>query len=316
MSSEPLNSNRFLVDLRSFATIGFQDAPNGLWLGKQGYGHQERLLQKIIDTSIQNKAKITAITTEDDKILPGYPEDRFGFLANQLKNLPSGYKGEKIDDALMALQSGQEVVYLVNSETLHAPPNDNWGGIKVQIIGRNMLPKSFSLPELLNYCREQGLPTLLCNAGANCGSLIVAEMHAEQSSAIVTHDANNVFPEFIKYIPILGKSLSKYTRSTNTRAGSLVEKLKSKLNTTDVAVSSSHYLHQMGQAGIYVEEKDLSFENSGKFLDSLKRIFTAHKFENKKGYNSARDVLKFGYLLGKHGFAPDRFEGTLSSYNN
>ncbi|MBI2631416.1 hypothetical protein HYW75_00240 [Candidatus Pacearchaeota archaeon] len=98
-----MTEKRKLIDLRSFGAIGFQDAPNGLWLGKQNYLPQSKLLERIIDTCIKNEVDITAITTEDDCVLTGYPEDRFGFLANQIKSLRNPYYGEKIDENLLVL---------------------------------------------------------------------------------------------------------------------------------------------------------------------------------------------------------------------
>ena len=44
-----------------------------------------------------------------------FPEDRFGFLAEQIKTLNSPYRGEKIDNILMLLEKDQKKVYLVKN---------------------------------------------------------------------------------------------------------------------------------------------------------------------------------------------------------
>lgn len=310
-----MEKNGTFIDLRSFGAIGFQDAPNGLWLGKQNYRPQNTLLEKIIDACIKNEVDITAITTEDDIVLSGYPEDRFGFLAAQIKDLEYPYRCEKVDDALMVLEKDQKKVYLINSETVHPAKGDNWGGVKVQVIGRNMIPRYTSLPELLKYCQKEGLPTLLCNVGQSQESLAVAETHINSASAVITHDANNTFPRFINHIPFISKTLGKYSISSNKRAKDLIEKVGAKNYLAGIAVSSSHYLHQMGRAGIYVNTMPLELTSGNRFLHSLNVVLSSHIFENKESYNSILDVLKFGFLSAKYGSAPDRFKGAQSSYN-
>ena len=211
--------------------------------------------------------------------------------------------------------TNKDLVYLVNAETVHAAKGDNWGGIKVQVIGRNMIPKCYSLPELLNHCQDEGLPTLLCNVGQSQESLAVAETHINSASAVITHDANNTFPRFINYVPFISKTLGKYSASSNKRAQYLIEKVGTKNWSTGVAVSSSHYLHQMGRAGIYVETMPIELTSGKSFLYSLNAVLSSHIFENKTGCNSMLDVLKFGFLLAKYGSAPNRFKGAQSSYN-
>lgn len=306
---------RKLIDLRSFGAIGFQDAPNGLWLGKQNYLPQSKLLERIIDSCIDKGVDVTAITTEDDCVIPGYPEDRFGFLANQIKSLKGPYDGEKIDNTLMMLRRDQDRVYLVNSETVHANKMDNWGGLKVQVIGRNMIPKYNSLSELLNYCKFNGFPTLLCNVGQNQKTLTVAEIYLDTASAIITHDANNTFPAIINHLPFFNKYFGKYSVSSNKRARDLVEKTGVNKYLAEVAVSSSHFLHQMGRAGIIVDTVPLELSSGRNFLYSLNAVLSSRIFDNKEDYNSIADVLKFGYLLSRYGSAPDRFRGSQSSYN-
>lgn len=310
-----MNQNKTLIDLRSFGAIGFQDAPNGLWLGKQNYRPQNLLLEKIIDSCIENEVNIMAITTEDDSIRANFPEDRFGFLAEQIKTLNSPYRGEKIDNILMLLEKDQKKVYLINAETIHPAIGDNWGGLKVQVIGRSMIPKNQSLPKLLEYCQKESLPTLLCNSGQSQISLAFAETYFDKTAAIITHDANNIFPKGVEHLPIIGKNLRKFSRSSNRGAKKLFNRLGSKNYISEVAVSSSHYLHQIGKAGIYVDTKLLDFTSGKTILYSLNAVLASQIFQNKRGYNSTFDVLKFGFLLSKYGSDPDRFKGAQSSYN-
>ncbi|MBI2631417.1 hypothetical protein HYW75_00245 [Candidatus Pacearchaeota archaeon] len=178
-----------------------------------------------------------------------------------------------------------------------------------------MIPKCSSLPELLNYCKYKGFPTLLCNAGQSNESLLVAETYADKASAIITHDANNTFPTIFEHIPVIENAIGKYSKSSNKRAKNLVDKLSSDTYIAGIAVSSSHYLHQIGRAGIFVETMPVELKNTKSFLSSLNAILSSQIFENKENFNSVFDVLKFGYLLSRYGSAPNRFKGTISSYN-
>lgn len=64
------------ADFRAFGAIGFQK----MWLKRQGLEGQETLLYNIIESCARSGINVIGINTEDDRVYPAYPEDRFGFL--------------------------------------------------------------------------------------------------------------------------------------------------------------------------------------------------------------------------------------------
>ncbi len=311
---KPKKPKQLLIDLRSFGAIGFQDATNGLWLGKQGYRPQNGLLKLLADNCINRGIDITAITSEDDKIIPGYPEDRFDFLSNQY--LPKGYTSKRIDDTLLRVQNGKGEVYFVNSETLHARQESSWGGLKLHVVGRNKLPKEIPLFDSLKYAQKEGLLTFFSGVTSSQRAEELTKLHKRDYTGIIEHDANNTFPWWVKFIPKVGKKLENHTRLKNREAHFEV----CHLNKPGIAVSSSHYIHQMGRAGIYCNAEEIDLTSGPKFLRSLRialempGISFDREFQ-KREYHPAQEILKFMRLLQKYGQDAQRFKGTLSSYN-
>ena len=120
-------------------------------------------------------------------------------------------------------------------------------------------------------------------------------------TGVISHDANNTFPDFIaRHIP----QIRGHSRAKNKLAIEYAESREK----PSIAVSSAHYVHEIGIAGIEFQSREFSLQN-------LRTIIENRDFTNVKGHNKPWDVLRFGYLLGKHGSKPDRFKGTQSSYN-
>ncbi len=313
-------NNIIYLDLRSFGTIGFQDAPNGLWLGKHKI-KQKDLLKILADSCIKNSVDISTITTEDDLIQSGYPEDRMGFLLKQVLNLPKEYKAEILDQNLLRVSNERGSVLFVNSETIHAEKNKNWNwkGLKVHVIGANRITKYYKTPqEVARYCRKQkGLLTFL--SGINSSNFPLAEEIAKDCQGIIVHDANNTFDEFYSKMPLIGRYLSKFSRKNNQDA----EELAERFGKPAIAVSSSHFPSQMGRAGLFSHRGYLDpdkVKDTSNFLFRLENIISHNKkeretFSNHLGYNSKIEVLRFAYLLTRYGSNPDRFKGAESSYN-
>src|SRR3989344_6802284 len=99
--TETKTSSIVRADLRAFFTIGFQDAPNGLWLGIHRIPRQY-LFQRFVTTCFDAELGLVALTTEDDRILPKSAEDRWGHLAYCDEGYPFSamYRREVVDEGL------------------------------------------------------------------------------------------------------------------------------------------------------------------------------------------------------------------------
>src|SRR3989344_4043635 len=294
-----------LLDLRSFGAIGFQD----FWLKKHRYGETLRDFIKPFLKSFYDKGiSCSAITSEDSQMLPCYPEDRFGSLG-----LIFSY-AMRIRYYLEGKHEPRELT-LINSETISASDKQDWKGIKVHVVGGNCLPKGLSLEETLSACKEKGLITFLLNSGVSQDSMKLAEEYHGKYNGLVVHDANNCLPNWIRGIKKLDQALGKYVQAVNDQTHELAERLK----VPGIAVSSSHFLHEIGRAGI--EVKDNAFKGVDNGIQVLERV--RHILEDPikkpiklvREHNGLWDLFKLKHFLNKYGGIEGRFYKELSSYN-
>src|SRR3989344_7973894 len=317
-----------LLDLRSFGAIGFQD----FWLKKHRYGETLRDFIKPFLKSFYDKGiSCSAITSEDSQMLPNYPENRFGSLGLIFKSLTESNDIKEsgiidfahgfIDSYAMRIRYYLEGKHepreltLINSETINAPEGQDWKGIKVHVVGGNCLPKGLSLEETLSACKEKGLITFLLNSGVSQDSMKLAEEYHGKYNGLVVHDANNCLPNWIRGIKKLDQALGKYVQAVNDQTHELAERLK----VPGIAVSSSHFLHEIGRAGI--EVKDNAFKGVDNGIQVLERV--RHILEDPikkpiklvREHNGLWDLFKLKHFLNKYGGIEGRFSKELSSYN-
>ncbi len=210
---------RHRADLRVFGAIGFQDADNGLWLGKQGYRPQESLLHRIVNSAIRKGVDVVGITSEDDKMLKYSPEDRFGFLKVLIGAQNNEYLFAETEEGVIRatkrdINDGRGgIVYLVNSETRHQSDIQDWKGLKLHIVGGNLIPKNLDLDETVKYANERGYMTFLMNVGLKNQDLSDRVVHS--CTGVIGHNATNAFPTWTERIPKIGASLKGYSKGKN-----------------------------------------------------------------------------------------------------
>ncbi|MEK6825912.1 MAG: PHP-associated domain-containing protein [Nanoarchaeota archaeon] len=312
-----IRSPNIYADLRAFFTIGFQDAPNGLWLGKHRMS-RDQLPRFFYDTCMAKNIGLVALTSEDDKMLPHSPEDRFGHLTVASRSLLSEYTLDLLDGGLLRVQRKRDnrILLVLNSETVHAPQGINWQGLKLQVLGANRLTKNYSniKDSIMNY-NDQGLLTFLTGITAAPIEASVLDIPAKEAYGVITHDANNAFYSWMRHVPKLGSAIGKYTTASNTAA----ENIAMDFDKPGIAVSSAHFPHEMGRAGIFIPQTYLDLQNvrgSSCLLSCIRHTLDDRAHECVRRYNRPEDVLRFGYLLAKYGQGEDRFEGDeASSYN-
>lgn len=294
----------FTADLRVFGAIGFQN----LWLRRQKYEQGEKsLIERLTDRAIDKGVDVIGLTSEDDKMLPGYPEDRFGYVKDRI---PLGYDAKETEKGVLRIEKKGNigVLCIVNSETRH--PNSelgqDWKGLKLHVVGGNLLPKHLDLEDAIKDANDRGYMTFLMGV-SNFEAQDLADKFIDECTGSIGHDANNTFRLWMTKIPKIGNVLAPYSRAKNESAIDYTTEREKPA----IAVSSAHWMHEIGNAGIKLEIP----EGQEFRLVSLKDAITKGQFYLKEGHNNPLDVLRFGYLLRKHGSAPDRFAGTESSYN-
>src|SRR3989338_757925 len=316
---------RYRADLRVFGAIGFQDSPgNGLWLGKQRCRPQASLLARIVEGAIRKGVDAIGLTSEDKMMLPGSPEDRFGFIRKLAKTddrvLDGSYSRNfgkfsyhlhEINPGIMSATRFEhgastriEKVYLVNCETMGPPEGQNWGGLKLHVVGGNLLRKNLDLKDAVNYVNDQRYMSFLI--GVDPENQEMANRVIEKVTGVIGHDATNTFPDWMTYIPKIGPILRPRSRGRNNFANEYARES----GKPSIAVSSAHWIHEIGGASIVVKDE-------GQFnLEDIRTQIEVEEFHPRKGHNNIWGVARFGWLINKYGGAPDRFAGdSLSSYN-
>lgn len=304
----------YKADLRVFGAIGFQDANNGLWLGVQGYAPQESLLDRIVDASIKSKTDVIGLTSMDDVMYEGSPEDRFGFFKKLfLGNPGKGYSMDELEEGLMVVQRDNDgdtrdpgIVYIVNAQTLY---HRNWKGLQLHVVGGNFVKERSEIEDSAREAIDNGHMVFL--RGISYANLSVADRVIEECTGAITHDANNVVPGIFTKIPKIGSLLAGASRSRNVEAQRYLDSLS--VEAPGIAVSSAHWMDEIGRAAIKFHIPLGSDVTMSRLIDSVENC----EFENICGYNNPFRVLKTKRLLGEHEGNQDRFKGDpLSSYND
>ncbi len=288
-----------LADLRAFFTIGFQER----WLGKQGIP-REYLFMKLVTSCMEKGLGLVAITSEDDRMIEGSPEDRLGYLMKCPLEPPYSnmYSRERLDENLLRVKREEDgrTLLLLNSETVHAPQGKNWNGLKLHVLGANRLPKTHqTLEDAAKYFNDEGLLTFL--TGITLESILASllENPAKACYGIITHDASNVLSYLAGRIPFIGKSIQESMGVSNVSATLLARDL----DKPGIAVSSAHFPHDMGRASILITDTYLDTEKvrtSSSVLACLRHVLDERAHVPVEGYNYLWDVLKFRYLLNKY----------------
>lgn len=300
------------TDLRSFGLIGFQKP----WLD---YHKTEKgeIARKILYACQKLMVNCCAITSEDSQMFRGLPEDRFGFIKENFQPISEPIKIVQAFSDQMAMgfdlteESTTNRIVLVNSETVSASKGQNWYGIKVHAVGGNCLPKNLSLRETLRACKERGLISFLMNVGVSENSLNEAEEMHKLADGIIVYDANNCFPNWFRHVPLVKDKLGKYLERVNVKAEGLATRLK----VPGIAVSSSHFMHQIGTAGIETGIDYNYIFGGSQLLNTLRDNITKRHYELIRYPNSRWDVAKFAWALFRRGRDTKRFKDCESSYN-
>lgn len=316
------------ADFRAFGAIGFQR----LWCEqKQRICRQEQLLTKIIEQCIESDIHVLGINTEDDRVSRGFPEDRFGFLAEQAEIFTSArYRIRQLrDDSMVISHRENGKLLILNTQTAH--PYENEKMLRHLVIGSNKVPNGLSLKDTINYCADRGLPNFLMHGGElseeerlNLWNSVVANsLLMNGLTGVIGHEAQYCWPKFLSGMPVIGK----YNRGQNERTQQFAKIHRLPC----VAVSSSHTLEDIGRASILFRnpiittideiqgtEADIFDCGETKLFETLQLMFKKISFMNnaiENNYESTSTWLSWALKLRRYGGKPDRFVGEKSSYN-
>lgn len=214
-----MKNNGFRADLRAFGPIGFQK----FWCEEaQRQCRQEDLLEKIVMHGIQRGVHIIGINTEDSRVSPGYPEDRYGFLRSQIGRLRStGYNVLELGENLMFIsskESSSRCLWIVNTQTVHLLENGRM--LKHLVVGTNRIKNGLSLPETIAQCNYPNplLPNFLMASTPSFNNQEYLEMWKRIDPRTVTgfvaHESTFCWPDEAKYFPLIGAVFGKYSKTS------------------------------------------------------------------------------------------------------
>ena len=304
------------ADFLAYGPIGFQK----MWLAKQGYEPQESLFNRIVEQCFKKELDLCAIVTEDDKIKPGFPEDRFGFL----KNLAAGtrkYSVSEIGNSALKVSNaiGNQVI-LIDGQVVHAKENGKL--VKHLVLGSNGIQQGMSLKETVQYCESKGLPQFLMDvyeSSENRLSISLFKEAAKRCDGVIGHSSTNCidpgFAEFLKLVPGARK-LAKYTSYANERD----DVFSVTVNKPTISVSRAHYIESIGNS--YTEipnsyaQAILKSNSNISLLDSIREAIGSWSCKQHKEFENPMRLAKYAAQLHLFGTKPDRFKDEKSSYND
>lgn len=315
------------ADLLGYGAIGFQK----FWLEKQKYTGQDYLLKEFSDHCFKIGLDILAVPSEDDKINPGYPEDRFGFLSGQIDVLnDSGeYLARMLGNNAIRVENVEGRRYFIlNGQVVHVKENGRDNPIKHLVIGSNSVPQGMPLMEIAQYCQEKRFPQFLMDVADEAKydpNLKIFRKVAGLCDGVVVHSAtHSINPTFgkigglISRLPKIGKLgefAERYSRETN----SFAEGFAKEIGMQGIAVSRAHNIDSIGAASIeFANGFNNALQNGGDdkvLLKTIKSFIRNGSFEVNPGYDSALKTFDYALNLARFGGAPDRFKNERSSYN-
>lgn len=291
------------ADLRAFGLIGFQDAPNGLWLGRHGLSKKD-VAPEIVMAAFRNKVDLVGLTSEDDKMYRGSPEDRFGYFREKaLETLPKRLIPTVFDRNLVRIYDEvlERNLLFLNAETVHAPKGMNWG-FKVHVVGTNMLEKRLTNPaDLIYHAKHDHGNPLVFLKDLTLDSKTLTGRYPDLLSMVdgfITHDATSF------------KFRTKNAQKILSEYGDIKE----------IAVSSAHWPHELGRAGIGISREHVDADKVTGTEDVLKglrgALTSSEHYTLIQEYNHPLRVAYLGALMKMYGGRDDRFKGDVeSSYN-
>jgi len=288
--------------------IGFQP----YWLKVQGYEGQN-LLKLLADSCISRNIGVSAITSEDSStriIERNSVHDRLGYLKeNFASGLPKNYETDMIGDNILAVTKGDRTVYFINGQTPFV--EENGKRFDHLVIGSNEVPNFMNLEDTLDYCNSNGLlhgiehPYNIRHFGVGEERALLLK---DEYDFVEGHNSQLIFHRFFSKIPLIGKKLGPYSKTSNINA----KKFALDNGKPWISTSDSHRIEDLGISSISFDANLLNISSESNFLSSLKSIISSGNFENNCAYESLGDwfwwVKKFKW--GTSGKPPrcEKFE--------
>ncbi|MBS3100191.1 hypothetical protein J4463_03165 [Candidatus Pacearchaeota archaeon] len=251
----------------------------------------ETLLKDFADACFSRGIDICAVTSEYWEIPRGFVQDRLGYLAKQIDNMPLYYRAEKLGNNMLVVEqktSGKKL-YLVSGQTaIVAEPIENGKKRRLDhlVVGTNQVPNLRSLKDTINYCHDNGLisiaehPTMdrdfsLGGSGMDKSTLLT---YWDKLDAIEGHNSMVAVPNWLGFLPKLGE----YTRTHNKQVQAFAEKHGKPW----VAISDSHRLKDIGLSYIKCSQEDIDFSDEEKLLSTLKQTISNGQFIPVANYSN------------------------------
>ncbi len=285
-----MSLERYRADLHYHGPIGFEP----YWLRVQGY-RSKNLLKEIADAGFNKGLNVLALTSvthqTDDKgvIVRNSIHDRIGYLAeNYLSDLnkTKGYSADKLGPNSLVVDNGKNRLYLISGQTSIVKEGDK--RLDYLVVGSNSVPNFMNLRDTQKYCMDNGLlhglehPNLEVHFGIG---LEMAKDYVEKADFVETHNAQLMWPGFMKGLPKVGK----YTRINNEKAKNFAYVY----NKPGIATSDGHMIESAGAAYIEFGKVLLDTDKEDKLLETLSSVVCLNHFNAFEGYDSPINWLEW-----------------------
>lgn len=297
-------SNVVEIDLQAYGFIGFQEC----WLSRQG-SSQRNLIADIVQGMMWRNIEIAGITTEDDRVAPGMPEDRLGFLRSLV--VAAGgrtpYLTQELGEQVLSIEREGKKLYLINAQLVHAL--DSQGTlVKHLVVGTNRVPNGMPLGQTIDYCNDEGLMHFLMpNSHYPQFVQKLGAQYTHACTGLVGCRASERFPSWYQKLPVIGKHTEANARALETWCD--------ETGRPGVAVSGAHTPLEIGRASITLPRSLIDTTSEQHILQSIKHGIETKQHEVWHGHESLGEWLSWALPLKRFGGNPHRFANEPSSYN-
>ncbi|MEK6858987.1 MAG: hypothetical protein AABX53_03700 [Nanoarchaeota archaeon] len=274
------------ADLTAHGSIGFQP----YFLREQGYAGRN-LVRTFADACERRKIGICAVVSQADDMNAPY-QDRFAILREQARTLhPLGYTITKRGDNLLRVEkrtspenSPRKLTYLLNAQSVVMREEDE--KLSLTVIGTNQAPNGLSHHETMKWCRDHPEFIYLAEHPFKEGSPrgVGRDRFLEHKEVYdgIDFDPQLAIPDWMTYLPAVGKALKGYRRELNECA----RELTWESNVPLVPGSNAHRFEDIGIAHIEVSEAALNYTRDATLVASLKTALRAGTFNAYYAYES------------------------------
>lgn len=278
------------ADLVTYGAHGFHSP----WPRVQRFDQKE-IARRYAEACLKRNIGLCGITSCQYEIVPNSPDDRFHFVENQARLLPSPFKYHPIGENIFMLNRHGTEIYFVNSQTVITDLKGN--RLDFTLIGTNNFPSRLKFEDVMKQASSNPSLTYLARYPDFMNSMEGVEALMEfgrQFSAIEGHVPDRCLPTLCKYLPALGVNSKAWNKEAQRHAH--------RVRKPWVSISRAHRFEDIGKGAIEVPDSILDGRSEQEILTRLRDSIVNHEFriaetQTLSLFEWGTNILKFKFRI-------------------